>query len=191
MNKRHAIHVSLVVAVLAVFGVTISAAVGAQAETKSSSLATPGATPITISDVRVTEPLRIEHRALIPEIEALATNADAVGVGPQAPMLAKVHESYTFLTTRLIPHAVAEDRNLSSATACGIRRVVRKVYDSCTLASIGACGPTPTASALVARASISGMSARCSMRSGSVTRTSLMVIGVAPGVAKLLDFVSA
>lgn len=112
MNKRHAIHVSLAVAVLAVFGVTISAAVGAQAETKSSSAATPGATPITISDVRVTEPLRIEHRALIPEIEALATNGDAVGVGPQAPVLAKVRESYTFLTTHLIPHAVAEDKFL-------------------------------------------------------------------------------
>lgn len=121
MNKRHGIHASLAVAVLAVLGVTVSAAVGAQVDTKpsgttKSSTATPSTTtPSTTSGVPVTEPLRIEHRALIPAIDALAANGDAVGVGPRAQQLVKVNESYTFLTTHLIPHAVAEDKFLYPA----------------------------------------------------------------------------
>lgn len=60
----------------------------------------------------VTEPLRAEHRELIPSIEALATAAEGVGTAPLKEQRKRVDASYTFLTTRLIPHAVAEDRVL-------------------------------------------------------------------------------
>lgn len=61
---------------------------------------------------RVTEPLRTEHKTLLPHIDALATAADAIGTAPAAEQREKVHASYTFLTEQLIPHAVAEDKVL-------------------------------------------------------------------------------
>ncbi len=60
----------------------------------------------------VTEPLRAEHRELIPHIEALREAGDAVGAQSPEQQREKVHESYAFLTEHLIPHAVAEDKVL-------------------------------------------------------------------------------
>lgn len=58
---------------------------------------------------RVTEPLREEHRELLPHIEALASTADAIGTAPLNEQIREVDAAYTFLRDRLIPHAVAED----------------------------------------------------------------------------------
>ena len=59
-----------------------------------------------------TQPLRDEHKELIPHIEALRTTADAVGdVAPDA-LRAKLDESCDFLTHHLIPHAEAEEHAL-------------------------------------------------------------------------------
>lgn len=60
----------------------------------------------------VTEPLRAEHRELLPHIDALRQAGDAVGVQSPQQQQEKVHASYTFLTEHLIPHAVAEDKVL-------------------------------------------------------------------------------
>ena len=60
----------------------------------------------------VTQPLRDEHKELIPHIEALRTAADAVGDVPPDALHARIDESYDFLTQHLIPHAQAEERAL-------------------------------------------------------------------------------
>jgi iron-sulfur cluster repair protein YtfE (RIC family) len=60
----------------------------------------------------VTEPLRAEHRELLPSIDALVEAADAIGFAPSAEQWEKVDASYAFLTGELIPHATAEDRVL-------------------------------------------------------------------------------
>jgi len=57
----------------------------------------------------VTEPLRAEHRHLLPHVEALAAAGDAVGTAPPDELRAKVDDAYTFLAAHLIPHAEAED----------------------------------------------------------------------------------
>jgi hypothetical protein len=60
----------------------------------------------------VTQPLRDEHKELIPHIEALRAVADSVGYGSIEAIRHGVDEAYTFLTHHLIPHAEAEDRAL-------------------------------------------------------------------------------
>jgi iron-sulfur cluster repair protein YtfE (RIC family) len=60
----------------------------------------------------VTQPLRDEHKELIPHIEALRALADSVGYGSIEAIRHGVDEAYTFLTHHLIPHAEAEDRAL-------------------------------------------------------------------------------
>lgn len=59
-----------------------------------------------------TEPLREEHRELLPSIEALKAAADAVGFSSLPAQREKANASYAFLTEHLIPHAEAEDRVL-------------------------------------------------------------------------------
>jgi iron-sulfur cluster repair protein YtfE (RIC family) len=61
---------------------------------------------------RVTEPLRAEHRHLLPHVEALAEAGDAIGVAPLAEQRAKVAAAHAFLAVHLIPHATAEDEVL-------------------------------------------------------------------------------
>lgn len=61
------------------------------------------------TDERVTEPLRAEHRHLLPHVEQLAAAGDAVGGAPVAELQADVEAAYEFLTEHLIPHATAED----------------------------------------------------------------------------------
>lgn len=60
----------------------------------------------------VTQPLRDEHKELIPHIEALRSVADSVGYRPIETVRHGVDEAYAFLIHHLIPHAEAEDRAL-------------------------------------------------------------------------------
>jgi iron-sulfur cluster repair protein YtfE (RIC family) len=61
---------------------------------------------------RVTEPLRAEHRHLLPHVDQLAAAGDAVGNVPADEVQTQVETAYRFLTEHLIPHATAEDRVL-------------------------------------------------------------------------------
>ena len=58
------------------------------------------------------EPLRREHRELIPHIEALRGVADKVGTVPADVLAGLVEDSLRFLTHHLVPHARAEDAAL-------------------------------------------------------------------------------
>ncbi len=60
----------------------------------------------------LTQPLRDEHKELIPHIERLRTVADSVGEAPIESLRHSVNEVYLFLIHHLIPHAQAEDRAL-------------------------------------------------------------------------------
>jgi hemerythrin-like domain-containing protein len=60
----------------------------------------------------ITQPLRDEHKHLLPRIEQLRVSADAVGDAPANVVQQRVEESYEFLTHHLIPHARAEERAL-------------------------------------------------------------------------------
>jgi iron-sulfur cluster repair protein YtfE (RIC family) len=62
--------------------------------------------------VTLTQPLREEHRELIPQIEMLRTVADSIGAAPGESVQQGVEEAYKFLTHHLIPHAQAEERAL-------------------------------------------------------------------------------
>jgi len=63
----------------------------------------------------LTQPLRDEHRELLPHIERLRTVADAIGTEPEESVRRGVDEVYTFLTEQLTPHAQAEERVLYPA----------------------------------------------------------------------------
>lgn len=56
-----------------------------------------------------TEPIREEHRHLLPHIEEIRTAADAVGAAPADRVRAAAEEVHTFLLEHLIPHAESED----------------------------------------------------------------------------------
>ncbi|MCL4300627.1 MAG: hemerythrin domain-containing protein [Anaerolineae bacterium] len=60
----------------------------------------------------LTQPLREEHKELLPHIEMLRTVADSVGEAPMAEVRQGVDAVYEFLTHHLIPHAQAEDKAL-------------------------------------------------------------------------------
>lgn len=60
----------------------------------------------------LTQPLRDEHKELLPHVELLRTVADAVGTAQGASVQQDVEEVYRFLTTHLTPHAQAEERAL-------------------------------------------------------------------------------
>ena len=59
-----------------------------------------------------TQPLRDEHKELLPHIERLRTMADAIGTAPLESVRRGVDEVYTFLTDQLTPHAQAEEHVL-------------------------------------------------------------------------------
>lgn len=65
----------------------------------------------------VTQPLRDEHKELIPHIEALRTAADNVGAGTLDAVRAGVAEAHDFLVHHLIPHAEAEESALYPVVA--------------------------------------------------------------------------
>jgi iron-sulfur cluster repair protein YtfE (RIC family) len=59
-----------------------------------------------------TQPLRDEHKELIPHVELLREVADSVGEAPIESVRQGVDEAYAFLSHHLIPHAQAEDQAL-------------------------------------------------------------------------------
>jgi len=66
---------------------------------------------------RPTQPLREEHRDLLPRLEGLKSTADAVGEAAGGPLREAIDACHDFLTHMLIPHAYAEDRALYPAVA--------------------------------------------------------------------------
>ncbi len=60
----------------------------------------------------ITQPLRDEHKELVPHIEMLLMVADSIGTAPEESVRKGVEEAYIFLTHHLIPHAQAEERAL-------------------------------------------------------------------------------
>jgi iron-sulfur cluster repair protein YtfE (RIC family) len=59
-----------------------------------------------------TQPLRDEHKHLLPHIAGLRAAADSVGEAEADAVLRKVAESHDFLVHHLLPHAQAEERAL-------------------------------------------------------------------------------
>ncbi|MCC7447248.1 MAG: hemerythrin domain-containing protein [Anaerolineae bacterium] len=57
----------------------------------------------------LTQPLRDEHKELLPHIEEILTAANLVGDAPLATLRQAVDNVAAFLTHHLIPHAQAED----------------------------------------------------------------------------------
>ena len=60
----------------------------------------------------LTQPLRNEHKELLPHIEKLRVVADSVGDAPLDEVRRGVEDAYAFLAHHLIPHADAEERAL-------------------------------------------------------------------------------
>jgi iron-sulfur cluster repair protein YtfE (RIC family) len=60
----------------------------------------------------ITQPLRDEHKELLPHIESLRLAGDAVNESLNSSARAGIDEAYNFLTRQLIPHAQAEDKVL-------------------------------------------------------------------------------
>jgi iron-sulfur cluster repair protein YtfE (RIC family) len=60
-------------------------------------------------------PLRAEHRELLPHIDDLRAVADSVGFTPVTELVNRVSQACDFLTSHLIPHALAEDEVLYPA----------------------------------------------------------------------------
>ncbi|HZS01146.1 MAG TPA: hemerythrin domain-containing protein [Chloroflexota bacterium] len=60
----------------------------------------------------ITQPLRDEHKELLPQVETLRTAADATGAASGEALGAAVDQAYAFLAHHLVPHAQAEERAL-------------------------------------------------------------------------------
>ncbi len=60
----------------------------------------------------LTQPLREEHKELLPHIEAIRTAADAIGEAPLSELRPQIDEVYDFLAYHLLPHAQAEEAAL-------------------------------------------------------------------------------
>jgi hemerythrin-like domain-containing protein len=61
----------------------------------------------------ITQPLRDEHKELLPEVELLRLAGDAVaGTAVSESLRQTASEAYNFLAHHLIPHAQAEDQAL-------------------------------------------------------------------------------
>lgn len=105
---RHTRHAAAITAALAVVGA--AAWLGLSSGGEPAAQVGSGGTVAAAAKDRVTQPLRDEHKELIPHIDGLAAAGDAVGVAGIAEQQEKVHASYVFLTEHLIPHAVAEDK---------------------------------------------------------------------------------
>jgi hemerythrin-like domain-containing protein len=64
-----------------------------------------------------TQPLRDEHRELLPQLESVKAAADAIGEISQEELQAKVDTALAFLRGHLLPHAQAEEAALYPAVA--------------------------------------------------------------------------
>ncbi len=60
----------------------------------------------------LTQPLREEHKELLPHIEAVRTAADTIGEVPLSELRPQIDEVYDFLAYHLLPHAQAEEAAL-------------------------------------------------------------------------------
>jgi iron-sulfur cluster repair protein YtfE (RIC family) len=60
----------------------------------------------------LTQPLKDEHKELLPYIERLQTVADSVGQAPIGSLRLGIDEAYEFLAHHLLPHAQAEEQAL-------------------------------------------------------------------------------
>ncbi len=60
----------------------------------------------------LTQPLREEHKELLPHIEAIRTTADTIGEVPLSELRPQIDEVYDFLAYHLLPHAQAEEAAL-------------------------------------------------------------------------------
>ena len=60
----------------------------------------------------LTQPLREEHKELLPHIEAIRQAADAIGEAPLSELRPQIDEVYDFLAYHLLPHAQAEEAAL-------------------------------------------------------------------------------
>lgn len=65
----------------------------------------------------ITQPLRDEHKELLPHIEALSAAADLVGQAPAEVVREKAQASYDFLAHHLLRHAGAEEAALYPVVA--------------------------------------------------------------------------
>ena len=65
--------------------------------------------------VAMTEPLRVEHRELEPQIEELARTATWVSTAPPPVVREKLQQALDFLRHHLVPHALAEEEVLYPA----------------------------------------------------------------------------
>jgi iron-sulfur cluster repair protein YtfE (RIC family) len=65
----------------------------------------------------ITQPLRDEHRGLLPQIERIRRVADSIGVVRPEVLRERVREVHDFLSRELIPHAKAEDAVLYPVVA--------------------------------------------------------------------------
>jgi len=62
----------------------------------------------------LTQPLRDEHKELLPHVEEIRSVANLVGDAPVSALRQQIDETYDFLARHLIPHAKAEDKALYS-----------------------------------------------------------------------------
>ena len=60
----------------------------------------------------LTQPLREEHKELLPHIEAIHQVADAIGEAPLSELRPQIDGVYDFLAQHLLPHAQAEEAAL-------------------------------------------------------------------------------
>ena len=60
----------------------------------------------------LTQPLREEHKELLPHIEAIRQVADAIGEVPASELRPQIDNVYDFLAHHLLPHAQAEEAAL-------------------------------------------------------------------------------
>lgn len=60
----------------------------------------------------LTQPLRDEHKELLPYIERLQTVADSIGEARSGSLRKGIDEAYEFLAHHLLPHAQAEEQAL-------------------------------------------------------------------------------
>lgn len=74
----------------------------------------------TLMKTRPTEPLREEHRELLPHIRELADLADDIGVADDAAVWQRIEDARAFLVGHLAPHARAEEAVLYPAVAAAM-----------------------------------------------------------------------
>lgn len=69
----------------------------------------------TMTPVRPTDPLRLEHQDLLPDIDALGAAADEMSTATEPEVRRLAARAHEFLAHHLVPHATAEDAVLYPA----------------------------------------------------------------------------